>query len=87
MLNRRYRLGLITFTLLGGIAASFTGCSEETNKVAEGDPAARRKQKDDALDRMSNPFGTAPKAVATKTKGKTGSGTSKNGANVPLNLP
>ena len=62
--NRRYVFSLITLTLVGVLTASVTGCSGETTKVAEGDAATRRKNKDDALDRMSNPFGTAPKTAA-----------------------
>ena len=74
-------------TLLGGITATTAGCSGETTKVAPEEAAARRKNKDDALDRMSNPFGTAPKTAAGKTKGKARSKTSKKEADVPLHLP
>ena len=77
----------MTLTLVGVLTASVTGCSGETTKVAEGDAATRRKNKDDALDRMSNPFGTAPKTAAGKAKGKSRPGASKKEPNVPLHLP
>jgi hypothetical protein len=58
------RVAVRSFAL--AIAASLLGCSGEETKVAEGDSLARRKRKDEALDRMLNPDGTTP----AKGKGK-----------------
>ena len=44
------------------------GCSGENTVVAEGDPVARRKHKDDALNKVLNPTGVP--APAAKAKGK-----------------
>jgi hypothetical protein len=47
--------------MLGGVfAVALAGCSGEKTLVAEGDPAARRKAKDEALNKMLNPDGKAP---------------------------
>ena len=45
----------------------FSGCSEETKTVSAEEALQRRKNKDDALERMLNPTGAPPKA---KGKGK-----------------
>lgn len=52
-------------SVVGGLF--FTGCTEETTTVSAGEALQRRKNKDDAMDRMLNPTGAAPKA---KGKGK-----------------
>jgi len=59
--NRRVVIRSFALT----IAATLLGCSGEETKVAEGDALARRKNKDEALDKALNPQG-----VPTKPKGK-----------------
>ena len=49
------------------------GCSGDNTVVAEGDPTARRKSKEEALQKMINPSG----APVPSAKGKTRSGASK----------
>ena len=46
------------------------GCSGENTLVAEGDPVARRKQKEEALNKISNPTGVPAQAAKAKGKGK-----------------
>jgi len=59
--NRRVVIRSFGLTL----TATLLGCSGEESKVAEGDSLARRKKKDEALEKMLNPQG-----VSTKPKGK-----------------
>ena len=61
LINRREILRSIARCVGGGLAASIAGCSGETTVVAEGDPVTRRKNKDDAMNRMLNPIvGASP---------------------------
>jgi hypothetical protein len=54
--------------VLVGIAA--TGCSDEKTLVAEGDPVARRKNKDEALNKMLNPNGESVAPSKSKKSAK-----------------
>jgi hypothetical protein len=66
MLNRREALRSLARALAGGVAAAVAGCSGDSTTVVEGDPVARRKQKEDALQKALNPIG----APAPKGRGK-----------------
>jgi hypothetical protein len=63
------------------------GCSGENTLVAKGDPVARRKQKEEALNKMLNPTGVPAQAAKAKGKGKSRSGASKEGAVDEMYLP
>jgi len=63
------------------------GCSGENTLVAEGDPVARRKQKEEALNKMLNPNGVPAQAAKAQGKGKSRSGASKEGAVDEMYLP
>ena len=63
------------------------GCSGESTLVAEGDAGARRKQKEEALNKMLNPTGVPAKAAKVQGKGKSRPGASKEGAADEMYLP
>jgi hypothetical protein len=63
-----------------------SGCSGE-GTVVEGDPVARRKHKEDALNKMLNPTGAPAPAAKTKGKGKSASAAAKDAAVDEMYLP
>jgi hypothetical protein len=69
------------------VSMSIPGCSSETTLVAEGEPLARRKQKEASLNKMLNPNGAPAPATKAKSKGKSSSGASKDGAVDDMYLP
>ncbi len=63
------------------------GCSGEKTLVAEGEPVARRKQKEESLNKMLNPTGAPAPATKARGKGKSRSDALKDGAVDEMYLP
>jgi hypothetical protein len=81
----RYGVALRLIAIFLAFVAA-PGCGGDQPLVAEGDSLARRKAKEDSLNRMLNPNG-APPASKTKGKSKSISDASKNKAIDEMYLP
>jgi hypothetical protein len=70
--TRRFVICFVAIPMLAiAVSAALPGCSNDSTVVAQGDPAARRKQKDDAMKKkmaLNGDTTSAPSGRASSKK-------------------